>query len=220
MSRIPTRFLLFPVIFGIGALGYGYEEWTLSQVALAEPQQLSVSELTTEGWGDNAHIVLQEFLCPDYFVYSDKGLGDGYKQIWIPAVPLDGPYQERLMAAFEAEEAGAEAQDVPPPDNILLIITSKDCRDDDALATLMDADTLQGMIVNEIDSIDRDTADLLTAEFPELDTEGVVIFESGRSPTSKDVILGSAAGGLVLLIGSLVLFLGRRRRTPEEVESA
>ncbi len=213
------RLMMILVGLGIALPIYGYREWRLSQVAHTEPQKLTVEQLTTQGYGDNAHVVLADFLCPGAYVYQEEKRSSDYDQVWIATVPLYGPYHQRLIDAQEQEQAGAEAVAIAPPEHIALVITSKQRADDDAVSALMDADTLQGMITNEMDSLDRETKDLLNNQFENIDVDSVLIFEEGRRPATLVKVVALVGSGLGLLVGVAVLFLWRRRSHAEVPEA-
>lgn len=71
------RLKLIMVVAGAVLVLYGYEEWRLSGEVKAEPQTISCAALTRDGYGDDAHVRLTDFLVsPSSFVYEEaKGGG-------------------------------------------------------------------------------------------------------------------------------------------------
>lgn len=70
-------------------------------------------------------------------------------------------------------------------------------------------DSLQGLIINQIDSLDSEEEGLVKQSFPQANLDKVLILEAGRAPASLIKSLGMMFGGLALVIGGGVwMFAG------------
>jgi hypothetical protein len=200
-----VRFKLLGLLLGVGLAVYGFKERTLSAAASETPQRLTCAQLGERGYGDNAHVVLTDFAFTVDFVYSEKS--GKWKQVWIPAVPLDGEYAEKVRAA------GGDPTKVPAPRPVLVIVTSTDVANQAALSALEEKDELQGLVTNVIDKIDGKTKDLLEKAYG--DVSRAQIFEVGRKVKGTGLILGMIAGGCILGLASLGSFFLRKKKTED-----
>jgi hypothetical protein len=191
----------------------GVKEHTLSGVAKAEPKVVTCAQLEKEGPGDNAHLTLSDFLLTSSFVYeAKKGSTSGWKRVWVPAVPLDGPYAREAMAAYHANPDA----EVPPPKDFRVVVAFDDVRDAKGLEAAGDRDTLTGVVVNVIEKIPSDTRRLLEQNYPGVPVDKCWILEVGRKPKrASTAYMMIAAGAAGALFGVWLVVRGfQRRRAP------
>jgi hypothetical protein len=211
MRRIVFGVLV--VLAGFGLFLKGDEERRLAAVARADPQTITCAELEEHGPGENAHVVLGDYLlCQQAFVYESRRGKSTWETVWVPAVPLRGAYHERLLAL----EEGAP---IPPPDDIRVIVKTAKAPDEASLARIAGADTLQGLVVNEVEKLGHSEKELLGESYPGIDFGRVWILEHGRTPggTTKQLLFyaaGLAAGGF-----GVFLLVRRRRAAKPRVDS-
>jgi hypothetical protein len=111
MFRIKIALL----VGGIVLVVFGVQEWRLSQEAKEAPQTISCGDLSAKGPGDNAHIVLTDgLLCGDSFVYEAKKNNPKWNTVWVPIVPKDGEYIEKIRQMI-ADGGGKINGPLPPP---------------------------------------------------------------------------------------------------------
>ena len=195
------RILLIIIVLGGMLAWFGFQEWRLASAASTTPKTITCADLEKNGPGDNAHVVLTDFLlCPSGFVYeSSKGNDSNYTKIWIPAVPLHGEYMEQLK---KLADSGKDMAHVPPPTNVRVIVRSSHVHNDGELEKLGDRDTIQGLIVNKVDSLGSKEREILAGQYPGINLDTCWILDEGRSPKSFGVAGGMIGGGAVLaLIG-------------------
>ncbi|HHH76218.1 MAG TPA: hypothetical protein ENL03_04250, partial [Phycisphaerae bacterium] len=72
--------------------------------------------------------------------------------------------------------------------------------------------TLDGLVINRIDSLDGDEKALIRSDFPNIDFDKVLILEEGRKPQSVTLSLVLMLGGIGLIIGRVVLGLKIKAR--------
>jgi hypothetical protein len=201
------------VILGVGAMlaWMGFEEFKLGRVASSEPQLITVAELESHGPGDNAHVELADFLLSEQaFVYESREGSSTWTKIWIPALPLGGEHHQQLLLLVD-NQGMFTTDDLPLPKSIGVIVKSSKIKNEKQLETLAAADTLTGLIVNEIDSLGSEERRLLAQSYPGIDLGNVYILEHGRKPAGAGKIFGfMGSGALLVLIGLGSFFVGGR----------
>ena len=200
------RFKLALVVIGGVLTFFGVQELRLSSAAKEEPQSISCAELGANGPGDNAHIVLTEFLLTNHYVYEEKESGS-WTQVWVPSVPLGGEYHLQLMAHIQ--EHGQLMGSIPPPKDVKVIVKSKDVSSEFEYEQFANSESLQGVIVNKIDSLGSDEKEILMNSYPGVDFDTCWILEVGRQPASMMKLAGLCVGGLALIVvGGALFFVG------------
>lgn len=198
------RFRYWLLIVGLAGAYYGFQEWRLARFTSPTMQTITCEALARDGYGDNAHVRLSEYLLsPATFVYTE-GRGGKRKTVWIPVLPLHGSYGE--MVAALPEDAV-----VPPPKEFGVILQTDHAPDDEALGRLHDAEYLVGVVINEIDSLDRKTRNLLQEGYPGIDLEKCWILEHRRTVRSEGMGLAILGGGGFLVVSGAYLLLRRKR---------
>lgn len=194
------RFIL-AIFIGGGFLCYmGYQEVVLRGVAKAEPQALSVQQLINDGVGENANVTLQDFIVCDWaYVYKGDNTND-METVWVPLIPVNGPYHQKLMAAFD--EDGNQISEVPPLENVRVILKSSDIGSETELGALQDVQTISGMVINEVESMSGEELTLMRESYPGTDSQ-VQLVEHNRKPKGWGAVLGFFGGG-----GALIAFGG------------
>src|SRR3954469_5130438 len=196
------RILLIIIVLGGMLAWFGFQEWRLASAASTTPQTIACADLEAKGPGNNAHVILTDFLlCPSGFVYesSSKGNDSSYTKIWIPAVPLHGEYMEELK---KLKDSGKDLSTVPPPKNVRVIVRSSHVHNDGELEKLGDRDTIQGLIVNKVDSLGSKEKEILAGQYPGINLDTCWILDEGRTPRSFGTAGGMIGGGVLLaLIG-------------------
>ena len=183
------RFVLVLIIIGAVLTFAGVQEMRLASGAKPEPQEISCSQLIQNGPGDNAHVLLKDFLITPAFVY-ETGKSGNWKTVWVPAVP-------HTTQAI--------------PSEFRVIVKSSRIRSEAELDALANQDTLQGLVMNKIASLGSKEKKILTQNYPKTDFDKVIILEHGRKPASAGKSFGMIGGGLVLAaLGVMGIFRNRQ----------
>lgn len=205
-------FLGFGLLFAFGL--WGWQEFRLSRVSKADPQTLTCEALGRDGPGENAHVVLTDHLLLTHsFVYSSRK--DEWTEAWIPAVPRGGEYHRKVAALVAAD---GDAGKLPPPDDLRVIVRVARPKDASTIDRLAEADTLRGLVINEVRGIPAKSRDLLATSYPGIDLGRCWILEVDRKPTSAGLGLGAIAASVVGL-GVLFRFWRKRKRPAVEAPS-
>jgi hypothetical protein len=189
---------------------FGVQEMRLSKAAKAEPQSITAAELIKSGPGDNAHVVMKDFiLCGNAFVYQAKKGGGAWKNVWVPAVPMGGEYHKKLVEMLKPD--GTLNGSLPTPTDIRLIVKSSKVSNEQEMGSLADQDTLQGVIVNKIESLGGEQKKILKESYPSINFDNVLILEHARSPATAGKSFGFIGGGALLsCMGVLGFFKSRK----------
>lgn len=205
MGRI--KFLV--VIGGIALFVYGVQEMRLASAASKDPQTLSCAELAAKGPGDNAHVVLTDFLlCDQAFIYETKSKSKSseWKRVWVPLVPRDGDYVRKILAMANPDGP------LPPPTDIRVLLKTSRVKDARELDPLGSSKSLTGLITNKIDSLGTKERKMLEESYPGIDFTKCYILDHDRKPASSGQIAGALGGGaLLVLAGGAWLLAGRRQ---------
>ncbi len=202
-----TRFKFWILIGGGVLLFLGWQEQTLSGLAKTKPAPITLAQLASNGPGENAHLVVGDFfLCTWDYVYAEKR--GRWTEAWVPAVPLNGPFHEKFMASLEPDGTWPDDKPFPVPENLAVVFKLTDSPSEDSVDELAMSDTVQGLLINEIDSIASDERALLQSSYPAADFDKVHIFEPGRAPKAASTIYAMLGGGAVLFLAGLALMCG------------
>lgn len=204
------------IVIGLGALFFGGMEWQLKTVAKDTPQRISAAELEARGPGDNANIILTDFLlCEQAFVYEYKqsrgGGGERWSKVWIPAVPLNGPYHRQILSMLGPN--GEIPPNLPNPQDIRIIVKSTDARNEADVSAMAAADTLEGVVTNKIESLGGEEKRRLAESYPGTDFTKCWIIHKGRKPMSAGAVLGLMGGGGFAALLGIALIVNDRRKS-------
>ncbi len=210
-----TRIKLGLIVLGL-VLGYfGIRELRLATAASRKPAHVTCGRLIAQGPGENAHVVVEDFVaCVNYFIWEGQHKQGPWKKVYIPLLVAGGEWHREVAARIQ--KAGKIPDDLPLPKNIRLIAKFRKVKNEEELLRLTNQQTMQGMIVNKIESIGSEEKNLLRQGYPGIQFDNCLIFEYGRRPAGALAMVGYLGGGLASVgVGLLWLVLGRRKRRPE-----
>jgi hypothetical protein len=214
-------------IVGIGLIINGYREYRLASLAKVDPQQLALSKLLAEGPGSNAHLMLKEvYVCDNMFVYAynKEDERSTWTNVWVPILPEDGEYCQRLAGEYEALIAAGEfdadtgqltdvgrqrLNQFPQPSDIQIILKTSKVKNMAQLESMATINSFQGILVNEIESLGSEEKKLLQESYPSADFSSCYIFEEDRKLTGSDGQLAYLFFGLCAVVGSLAIMVRR-----------
>jgi hypothetical protein len=186
----------------------------LKTVAKETPQRISAAELEAKGPGDNANIVLTDFLlCEQGYIYEYKkkriGGNETWTKVWVPIVPLGGAYHTQVLSMLGPN--GEIRGELPRPQNIKILVKSTKARSESDIAAMGAADTLEGLVINKIESLGSDEKQKLAESYPGIDFSQCYIIEAGRKPMGIPQVLGlMGGGGALALVGLAWVAAGRQ----------
>lgn len=175
-------------LFGLAGTVGGCLEHKVSSRSKTEPQSITCQQLGESGPGDNLHIELTDFqLDTDNYVIEQKGrITKRWEKAFIPIMP-----------------AGQDEDELPDAFSVLLI--TEMAKSEQAVDELALGETITGMVINDITSLDSETEELLKEAYPEVDVDALWIVEHQRKPTAPAVAIAMSVLGVASLLASAAL---------------
>jgi hypothetical protein len=193
------RLGIFLAIIG-GVLGFlGFQEWRLSAGAKDKPQEISLKDLIAKGPGDNAHIVLKDFLLCENFIVESKKNSNTWSKAWNPIVPREGAPDKINLK----------------PSSFGAILMCPAARNQGDLDRIAQNATLKGMVINEIQSLGAEEKKVLKQSYPNTDFDKCWIIEPDRQPAGMGKLVAFLGGGALLLVGGVGAMIASSRRRRE-----
>lgn len=213
------RFVLALMIGGGILFFFGYREMSLSNIADEKPQTITAAELIANGPGDNAHVIVTDLYVLDSYAYEGpQDKPNKFDKVWVPAIAMDDPWVLKAESlALEAEERNPDNPDYSAlmnlsyPNNIKLVIYSKDLKSAGAVDEFIQGSEVKGLIINEIEDLKGDELKNLKKGYPSLDAKNVLIIEHNRTPAGSGLVMLIMAGGAVLFLAGPGLLLMARK---------
>lgn len=203
-----SRICCLMLVFGGGFIYLGIQEARLRGRWNAEPQPITCEQLSTNGPGDNLHVVMSDFVLLGWYVY-EEGL-TGWNGVWVPAVSsqqLDRQVAQFLevdvdqldtVADHKWDEA-LEALDLASFD-VRVIVSFPQARNETDVEELGARESVQGTLMDDFASLDGETRTLLRQEYSNVDFDRCSILVAGRRPQSAASSLAFIVGGALSII--------------------
>lgn len=212
------RVKLALIVIGGFVAFMGFEEFKVSSGASAEPVDVELASLEKGGELPNVHARITKHIAVyagSVYEYEQgkyesgpPGAGSKVNHCYYPILSAEHPFIEAL------------ANDNPDADldNFAVIIKTERFATVGSIPDGFDAvESIQGLVVNRITSLDSEEQDLVRQSFPNVDLNKLLILEDGRAPASIAKSGGMmAGGGLLSLVGLGLLFGigGRKEEAP------
>ena len=185
------------------------KELILASKTSDTPSIKTCSELIQNGPGNNHYINLTNYVpCMNWFVYEtysqNKNPKGSYEVVYLPAVEFDGPWHRK---AIELYQLFGDKAEFPAPQNVKVLLKIKNVRDNRHLDEILSSETLNGMVINSIESIGSKEKALLKQGYPNLDVDSCYIFEVNRTPASIDTQVSLMVTGIILIMAGLFIIL-------------
>ena len=205
--------LRFAGVIFAAALVYGaFSELSLGRGTDGGPKTISCAELGDFGSRANPYIEMTDFLlCEQSYIYKEEY--GKWKAVWIPAVPLEGVYHERVADLLDQ---GVPDEEIPPPDDVLVLVKLTSVKNEYDVSRVGEQDTVTGMVVNRISSLGSEEKKLLREAYPGIDFDRCWIVHADRTPMSGSVIFGMLVGAVLLLVISLWPWVSRLWASDDE----
>jgi hypothetical protein len=191
----------------------GLAHWQLCAAGKDVPQRMTVDQLLRVGPGDNAHIVLTDFLFGERYLCSPNVDSPKYDRVWLPVLPRDDKNRPQALQNRFGR--------VVLQRGVQVIVTSSRLNTANEVARFRQQDELQGMIVHrtrvmgvppEMGEQDQST---LRSWYPGTDVQRMLILEEDRRPALSLYHLALVWGGPILFVTSCLcigMFYWRQAR--------
>ncbi|MBX3432332.1 MAG: hypothetical protein KF847_03180 [Pirellulales bacterium] len=221
---------MFRLKFAMVVLGgvlawWGVQEYRVSNKATDEPIAVDLAQIEAGTIPDNNHWKLGEhFAIYNASVYEyeqdrgatgEPGQTARVNHCYYPVVSREHPLIQglaELIAQYGDLENVPEDQ-LPPLSDFAVVVKTKQFATIGAIPAEWDMhDSLTGLVINQIGTLDAEEAAMYRQNFPSLDTDKLIVLEAGRAPASGLKSGGMIAGGLAVSLAGLVWFIAGRSR--------
>src|SRR6185437_8526192 len=181
----------------------------LVSASSATPQRITLSQLLASGPGNNAHVIVTDFVPARNYVYlyqknkyevvsPQAAASRHWTEVWVPLVPLTPQMKAQLAA-------GEDISRLLQPQAARSVVRLANVHDRVSVEQWCNNKLeVQGMIVNSITSLNSTTENLLKESYPGTDFSTCLLIHEGREPpTMVGIIFGFALGTLLIVVGGL-----------------
>jgi len=214
--------LKIALIVGGGVLAwFGFQELLLNSGSSSQAVEVDLAELESgQSPGDN-HLKIGEHLAVypgcvySYSANSQYEAVTPTTRIQYCYYPVISHSHSFLQAVDEVQQMHGGIENVPDEefptiDEFSLLVKTRRFR---TLGDIPDGyitePPLQGMVVNQVTSLDSDEKQLLLESYPNADLDKVIILEDGRAPSALKSYGMTMGGALLVVVGIASFFIGR-----------
>ncbi|MCB0214050.1 MAG: hypothetical protein KDJ52_32230 [Anaerolineae bacterium] len=221
------RLFILIIIAGIMMLFCGGREFIVSYGTHTEPQHIELANLEQGATLDNNHLELgRHWRLYSAIVYQYKIPKNASKEpmpdyqvayAYYPIISDEHPFLNKLRE-LDAKYGRIEAipnDEFPTLNEFAVLVKSHEFKTIGALPDAwQEEESIRGLVINRITSLDKDEERLVRENFPNLDFSKILILEEGREPSSNSYSLGMMGSGLLSLllgVGVWIITLARRK---------
>jgi len=219
--------LKIAAIVGGGMLAYfGYQELQISSNTSSEALPVNLAELETgEVTLENNFIQLNDIwgVTPEmvyYYEYPEGASADDVKPeykvdyCYLPLISQTHSYNvacDALIAKYP--DGNIPADEEPKFESFAVLLKTNDYKTiGDLPENWLELESIEGMVINQINSFKEDEKTLILGSFPNLDFDKVLVLEKDRQPSSPVKSYGMiGGGGLLSIAGLLWLIVGFKK---------
>ncbi|MGY8769783.1 MAG: hypothetical protein ACKVH8_15295 [Pirellulales bacterium] len=212
------RIKIILIIAGGGLGFWGFQEYRVGSTATQEPQDVSLADIESGNIPDNTHLKIGEHaaLYPgSVYTYEEESPGGGapsnsakVQYSYYPIISLEHDFMQQLAALAEVEDI----ENAPDPtlDGLAVLVRTNNFKTIGAIPESIEIEeSVQGLVINRISSLDEEEKDLLRQSFDTIDFDTVLILSDSRKPSSTLVTVMMMLGGVALsLVGVALFFVG------------
>lgn len=223
LGRIIFTISIFLCILGCAGAFGGWQERTLAANATMEPISVDLAKLESGEKLPGNHVKIgahYAYYDNMVLVVETKNGFSTLQHVYYPIISPEHPDAKKLQEVVK-ENGGVLAKVDPSllPDlsHFVVIVKSKrfkneaDAQKQDAV---VEVNAVQGMVINDIDSLDSDEKKIIKEKIPSINFDKVLILEANRKPSSMNFALALLFGGICLFsvgglgfIGGLILYI-------------
>ena len=206
------------LLIGGGVLTFlGFQEYQVAAGTSTEPEGVDLAEVEASGAPENPHIEIG----PHWAVYGgsvyeyrqgrfETGDPEGSTKVTHTYYPIVSDSHPFIQALAEVEDRYGTLADVPDEElpelrgGIAVVVKTRAFGTIDEIPDgFAREESIRGLVINRISSLDSEERRLLTESFPDLDVDQLAILEQNREPASPQRSLGMMGGGVLLSLAGL-----------------
>jgi hypothetical protein len=216
------------VLIGLGCaiVFWGFQEYRVSEGTSTEPVAVELDKLEAGDELPNNHIKIGEHIgvmggviyeySQSKYSTAEPTASTSVSVAYYPIISTSHTFA-REMAKLQENVLpgglGANILDqltIPTIDSFTVLVKTKQFDSvGDIPSGFLHQDSVKGLVINRIDSLDSEEEKLIKENFPSLDIDKVLILEQDRTPASLFKSMGMMAGGMLLaLVGVGLFFVG------------
>jgi hypothetical protein len=199
-----ARYFVAMMIGGVAATVYGANLLRLAASCKDDPQVITGAQLQANGWGDNAHVEITNAGTMKMYLYQKDKYDTQWKYAFVPMVPLDGEYMKYIDTFYADKKNTGKIPDMPRDFCCILKISARGEAEVDRVGEMP---KVRGVVINAIESLDKDSKRLLREGYPHVNLDRVAIVEFERQPEKSGKGLAITAGGGALSLCGLGFFV-------------
>jgi hypothetical protein len=224
------RFVLILIVVGGFLIYMGYQEYRVSGGESSEPEEVDLAEVEKGNVPENTYLKIKEHVAlypAAVYSYSAKSeqanppASTSVNYSFHPIISTSHPFATAIeeLASKQIESENIQDFEVPEIKEFAVIVkTEKFETIGDIPENMRGEDSIEGLVINKIDSLDKEEKELLKQSFPSADLDKVLILEDGRKPAPMIKWLGMIGGGILLIVVGIGILV-RGRSTPPTVSS-
>jgi hypothetical protein len=215
--------LVVAVLGGMLAF-FGYQEWRVSQGTTPEPIDVVLADVEAGNAPPNSHWKLGEHVAiynagvyqykQSKYATGEPGPDAKVDYYYYPVLSSGHPFLVKLGELAEQNGGVANIPDdqIPAMNDFAVLVKTKKFGTIGSIPDEWAAEgNLQGLVINQITSLDNKEEELLRQGFPGLNTEKLLLLEADRHPAPIAKSGGMILGGSVLALGAVGwMFAGRK----------
>ncbi len=208
---------------GFGLTGWGWQEKKLGDKATPDPVAADLTKLEAGEPLTSIHITVG----PHYAYYKGRtvysfttkkngttveGPETRIQYAYYPVVSKGNPDLKELdaLAAKSGGLSKIQEEDLPTPTHFIVLVKTYRFKKigDIPNDSIRQDPSVQGLVINEVSSLDAEEKNLILEDFPDTDFKKVLILEEGRTPTSVAGATAAMFAGIVILVVAVVSLIG------------
>ncbi|MFP4140472.1 MAG: hypothetical protein ACLFVH_08135 [Phycisphaerae bacterium] len=225
-------------MIGIMVLGgvliyFGYQEYAVGAGAGSQPKRVDLAGIEQGGKLDNTHVQFGDHMRLYYgLVYTfENATGtnpsstDSVTKAYYPIISSEHMFARRMRALLEKH---GDIDNIPEEQlpqiekfKVLLKSTEYDTAGEvDRLPPVRESQSVKGLVVNSINSLDSEEESLIRQSFPGVDLDRIIILEKDRKPMSVALSMGMIAGGVAMIAFPVIGLVVMHKRSKAKEEAA
>ncbi len=229
---------MFRVMLGIMVLGgilfyFGYQEYAVGSAAGSEPEKVDLAKLEQGGELDTTHVQFGDHMRL-YFgiVYefenatgTNPSSTDAVTKAYYPVISSEHVFARRMRSLLEkyGKIDDIPEDELPGIDKFKVLIKTSEydtVGEVDRLPAIRDGRSIEGLVVNSINSLDSEEEDLIRQSFPGVDLDRIIILEKDRKPMAVVFSMGMMAGGVAMIVFPVIGLVVIHKRDKAKEEAA
>lgn len=226
---VDSRSQVVLVLIGLGLLYYGYEKYQVSRDTTTEPLAVELAQLESGERPMNNHLRIGEHFRLYLFAFYETKLSEEdmpeplrrVEAVYYPIVSTSHPYIKGIEELV-VEKSGKNGEDDSErkddgnrkrrgPGTMAVLVKTKRYRFASEVPSSIDrSDQIQGLVINSIRRPLAEEAEIIRKNFPDVDTNKLIVLDEGRTPSLLTSYSLFFAGGAALIVLAFTCYFMER----------